>query len=57
MTTTAPNPARDTRAPALPVTGLAAGFHTVARLPPQSSETDVAARARALRVGLYGMGR
>jgi GntR family transcriptional regulator/MocR family aminotransferase len=37
------------------VTGLAAGFHAVAHLPPGVREEDVVARARERSVGLYGM--
>ncbi|MGB6456839.1 MAG: PLP-dependent aminotransferase family protein, partial [Streptosporangiaceae bacterium] len=42
-------------APALPLTGLAAGFHAVAHLPHSSDEQAVVAAARARLVGLYGM--
>ncbi|MFE2142255.1 PLP-dependent aminotransferase family protein [Streptomyces sp. NPDC059456] len=42
-------------APALPVTGLAAGFHAVAQLPAGADERHVIAAARARSVGLYGM--
>ncbi|MFI0899230.1 PLP-dependent aminotransferase family protein [Streptomyces sp. NPDC020983] len=43
-------------APGLPVTGLAAGFHAVARLPAGVTEHDVVTAARLRRVGLYGVG-
>jgi GntR family transcriptional regulator/MocR family aminotransferase len=43
------------RAPAVGLTGLAAGFHAVARLPAGVSEAAVVERARARGVGLYGM--
>lgn len=39
----------------VPLTGLAAGFHAVAHLPPDVAEGDVIAGARARRVGVYGM--
>lgn len=42
-------------APAVRLTGLAAGFHAVAHLPSGVSEVDVIAEARARGVGLYGM--
>ena len=42
-------------APALPLTGLAAGFHAVAHLPHSSDEQVVVAAARERLVGLYGM--
>ncbi|MFH8368266.1 PLP-dependent aminotransferase family protein [Streptomyces sp. NPDC018031] len=42
-------------APELPVTGLAAGFHAVAHLPPRADENQVIAAARSRSVGLYGM--
>ena len=42
-------------APAVPVTGLAAGFHAVAHLPAGADERAVVAGARARGVGLYGM--
>jgi GntR family transcriptional regulator / MocR family aminotransferase len=42
-------------APAVRVTGLAAGFHAVAHLPEGADETTVIAAARARSVGLYGM--
>jgi GntR family transcriptional regulator/MocR family aminotransferase len=42
-------------APAVRVTGLAAGFHAVAHLPAGVTEPDVVAAARERRVGLYGM--
>jgi GntR family transcriptional regulator / MocR family aminotransferase len=43
-------------APAVRLTGLAAGFHAVAHLPPSSDEQAVVAAARERLVGLYGMG-
>jgi GntR family transcriptional regulator/MocR family aminotransferase len=43
-------------APRVPLTGLAAGFHAVALLPPGADETAVIAAARQRRVGLHGMG-
>ena len=42
-------------APEVRLTGLAAGFHAVAELPPGVAEADVVGRARARGVGLYGM--
>jgi GntR family transcriptional regulator/MocR family aminotransferase len=42
-------------APAVPLTGLAAGFHAVAHLPPHAREADVIAAARHRGVGLYGI--
>ena len=42
-------------APAVTVTGLAAGFHAVAHLPEGASEQWVVSRARDRSVGLYGM--
>ncbi|MGW7544108.1 MocR-like pyridoxine biosynthesis transcription factor PdxR [Streptomyces sp. NPDC054770] len=42
-------------APAVRLTGLAAGFHAVAHLPSGADEAGVVARARARGVGLYGM--
>jgi GntR family transcriptional regulator/MocR family aminotransferase len=42
-------------APAVRVTGLAAGFHAVAHLPAGVSEPAVVAAARERGVGLYGM--
>jgi GntR family transcriptional regulator/MocR family aminotransferase len=42
-------------APRVRVTGLAAGFHAVAHLPEGADEADVAERARALGVAVYGM--
>jgi GntR family transcriptional regulator/MocR family aminotransferase len=42
--------------PGVPLTGLAAGFHAVASLPPGADETAVIAAARARRVGLHGIG-
>jgi GntR family transcriptional regulator/MocR family aminotransferase len=43
-------------APAVRLTGLAAGFHAVAHLPAAADEQAVVAAARERRVGLYGMG-
>jgi GntR family transcriptional regulator / MocR family aminotransferase len=43
-------------APRVRLTGLAAGFHAVAPLPPGADETAVIAAARARRVGLHGIG-
>jgi len=42
-------------APSVSLTGLAAGFHAVARLADTASEAAVVAGARARGVGLYGM--
>ena len=42
-------------APRVRLTGLAAGFHAVAQLPPGTDETAVIAAARERRVGLHGM--
>jgi GntR family transcriptional regulator / MocR family aminotransferase len=42
-------------APAIRLTGLAAGFHAVAHLPASSGEQAVIAAARERLVGLYGM--
>ncbi len=42
-------------APAVELTGLAAGFHAVAHLPGSVDEQAVIAAARARSVGLYGM--
>jgi GntR family transcriptional regulator/MocR family aminotransferase len=42
-------------APRVQLTGLAAGFHAVAPLPPGADETAVIAAARERRVGLHGM--
>ncbi len=42
-------------APAVRVTGLAAGLHAVARLPDQLHETPVVAAARARGIGLHPM--
>jgi GntR family transcriptional regulator/MocR family aminotransferase len=42
-------------APAVRLTGLAAGFHAVAHLPPGIGEEAVITAARARSVGLYGM--
>jgi GntR family transcriptional regulator/MocR family aminotransferase len=44
-------------APAVRLTGLAAGFHAVAHLPERSDETAVVAAARERRVRLDGMSR
>jgi GntR family transcriptional regulator / MocR family aminotransferase len=43
-------------APRVQLTGLAAGFHAVAPLPPGADETAVIAAARKRRVGLHGIG-
>jgi len=43
-------------APRVQLTGLAAGFHAVAPLPPGADETAVTAAARERRVGLHGIG-
>src|SRR5690348_15186632 len=43
-------------APAVALTGLAAGFHAVAHLPGSADEQAVVAAARQRSVGLYGMG-
>lgn len=42
-------------APAVRLSGLAAGFHAVAHLPDGTDEATVVAQARARGVGLYGM--
>jgi GntR family transcriptional regulator/MocR family aminotransferase len=42
-------------APAVALTGLAAGFHAVAHLPGGVDERDVVTAARTRSVGLYGM--
>ncbi|HET7015012.1 MAG TPA: PLP-dependent aminotransferase family protein [Streptosporangiaceae bacterium] len=42
--------------PRVQLTGLAAGFHAVAPLPPGADETAVIAAARDRRVGLHGIG-
>jgi GntR family transcriptional regulator/MocR family aminotransferase len=42
-------------APAMRLTGLAAGFHAVGHLPAGTAEQDVIRSARARSVGLYGM--
>ena len=42
-------------APRVQLTGLAAGFHAVAPLPPGADETAVIAAARRRRVGLHGI--
>jgi GntR family transcriptional regulator/MocR family aminotransferase len=42
-------------APAVRLSGLAAGFHAVAHLPAAADEQEVIAAARVRRVGLYGM--
>jgi GntR family transcriptional regulator/MocR family aminotransferase len=43
-------------APAVRLTGLAAGFHAVAHLPESADEQAVVTAARRRSVGLYGMG-
>jgi GntR family transcriptional regulator / MocR family aminotransferase len=43
-------------APGVGLTGLAAGFHAIAPLPPGTDETAVIAAARDRRVGLHGIG-
>jgi GntR family transcriptional regulator/MocR family aminotransferase len=43
-------------APRVQLTGLAAGFHAVAPLPPGADETAVIDAARERRVGLHGIG-
>ena len=43
-------------APDLRLTGLAAGFHAVAHLPPHAREHEVVAAARERLVGLHAMG-
>ncbi len=43
-------------APGVQLTGLAAGFHAVASLPPGADETAVIAAARERGVGLHGIG-
>jgi GntR family transcriptional regulator / MocR family aminotransferase len=43
-------------APRVQLTGLAAGFHAVAPLPPGTDETAVIAAALERRVGLHGIG-
>jgi GntR family transcriptional regulator / MocR family aminotransferase len=43
-------------APQVQLSGLAAGFHAVAPLPPGADETAVIAAARERRVGLHGIG-
>jgi GntR family transcriptional regulator/MocR family aminotransferase len=42
--------------PSVQLTGLAAGFHAVAPLPPGADESAVIAEARGRRVGLHGIG-
>jgi GntR family transcriptional regulator / MocR family aminotransferase len=42
-------------APAVKLTGLAAGFHAVAHLPPPAAEQAVVIAAAQQQVGLYGM--
>ena len=42
-------------APDVRLTGLAAGFHAVAHLPPSADEMAIVDAARARRIGLYGM--
>jgi GntR family transcriptional regulator/MocR family aminotransferase len=39
------------------LTGLAAGFHAVARLPDPTDEQTVVTAARQRSIGLYGMSR
>jgi GntR family transcriptional regulator/MocR family aminotransferase len=43
-------------APAVALTGLAAGFHAVAHLPGSADEQAIVTAARQRSVGLYGMG-
>ncbi len=43
-------------APRARLTGLAAGFHALASLPPGADETAVIAAARERRIGLHGLG-
>ncbi len=43
------------QAPAVELTGLAAGFHAVARLPEQLDETAIVTAAKQRSIGLYGM--
>jgi GntR family transcriptional regulator/MocR family aminotransferase len=45
------------RAPAVRLTGLAAGFHAVAGLPAGVTEAAAVEQARARGIGLYGMSR
>ncbi|MFD8720565.1 hypothetical protein ACFV2H_21860 [Streptomyces sp. NPDC059629] len=45
----------DRHAPAVRLSGLAAGFHAVAHLPAGADEASVMAQARTRGVGLYGM--
>jgi GntR family transcriptional regulator / MocR family aminotransferase len=47
--------ALDEHAPGIPLTGLAAGFHAVAHLPPRTAEHHIIQAARSRSVGLYGM--
>jgi GntR family transcriptional regulator/MocR family aminotransferase len=42
-------------APSVAVSGLTAGFHAVAHLPPGVGEVDVVEASRDRGVGLYGM--
>lgn len=44
-------------APGTPLTGLAAGFHAVAGLPPGTDEDAVVAAAAERSVGLQGLAR
>jgi GntR family transcriptional regulator/MocR family aminotransferase len=44
-------------APNVELTGLAAGFHAVARLPDRTDEQTVVTAARQRSIGLYGMSR
>ena len=47
--------ALERHAPAVRLTGLAAGFHAVAHLPDGTDEAGIVAAARDRQVGLYGM--
>jgi len=47
--------ALERHAPAVKLTGLAAGFHAVAHLPDDAEEQGVVSAARDRQVGLYGM--
>ncbi|HEX6339382.1 MAG TPA: PLP-dependent aminotransferase family protein [Jiangellaceae bacterium] len=47
--------ALSSHAPDVGLTGLAAGFHAVAHLPPSAAEPGIIDAARARRIGLYGM--
>jgi len=46
-----------THAPGLELSGLAAGFHAVAHLPPGLQERAVVSAALERSIGLYGMSR